>query len=162
SRCQSSAALSARSTPRRSYLTHGCTPASKRARSARPAASSRNSPRAERNLSAFHGAGLWLAVSMMPPAARRRSTAIGVVGVEAARVKRGLGTREKISRPRAHRPRIRLELRGPRLPAALPPLPAPGERAHASRQQEHDLSPERNAELVQQLPLRSQDETGNA
>src|SRR5438093_13690393 len=86
----------------------------------------------------------------------------GTIREEAARVKRGLGTREKISRPRAHRPRIRLELRGPRLPAALPPLPAPGERAHASRQQEHDLSPERNAELVQQLPLRSQDETGNA
>src|SRR5262249_1945338 len=41
------------------------------------------SPRAERNLSAFQGAGLWLAVRMIPPAARRCPTASWGVGVVA-------------------------------------------------------------------------------
>ena len=52
-------------------------------RTAFPSRGERNSPRALRNLSAFHGAGLWLAVKMTPPAAFRCSTASCVVGVVA-------------------------------------------------------------------------------
>ncbi len=48
-----------------------------------PAASSRNSPAASSSLRAFHCAGLWLAVMMMPPSARCEVTASSVVGVVA-------------------------------------------------------------------------------
>ena len=133
SRCQSSAAVSSRSPPSASKRRQASAPDSYRCAHARPpSAADRNSPRADRNLSAFHCAGLWLAVRMMPPAARRCSTAIWVVGVVAR-------PRSTTSRPAAMSPAATARCTiGPERRASRPTTTGPSPSSAANAAEKRD------------------------